>query len=200
MNSGSVASLILVTIIASVAVCAADRGLKTGDDMISGKGMMMGGGMMGDKGKKGGGGGESEKVVPSFLQTYFIGSEAATLNVADINNPWTVPGDMTLISGPFYVFPEEEARAVATIYGVCTTATPSVADYCHLTVYYDDGVVKGGWTYMGVLFNPLPSTEPADGQFTIVGTSGDFAIYTGGVAIGFQSPMGNVAQNVTFYY
>jgi hypothetical protein len=193
-------TLLIFGAIASI-VCATGRGLKAGDDMVSGKGMMImgGGGKNGRKRNNGRGGGGGGGTVPSYLRTFFNPSESVNIVAADMSNPWSTPGDMTLVSGPLYGFPEEDPTLLGTIYGTCTILRPTVSDYCHFTAYYDYGEVQGGWTYMGTLFNPVPSVDPPNGPFTIVGTRGDFNAYSGGDIDAYSSVMGNVAQNITFY-
>jgi hypothetical protein len=137
--------------------------------------------------------------TPKKLRAFFIFPETVTTMSANMSNPWTTPGDFDVLSGPLYSFPEENARQVGNIYGVCTITRPLVSDYCDVTVYYDDGVIKGGWTHMGTIFNPAPSPDPFFGDFTIVGTRGDFAIYTGGVVTSSILPVTRSFDlNVTF--
>jgi hypothetical protein len=138
------------------------------------------------------------KPIPSTLQTFFKFEETVIIVAADPANPWTKSGDMTLFSGPLYVFPEESPIPVGNVYGTCTILRPLISDYCHLNTYYDDGTVTGGWTYMGLLRNPFPSENLLTANFTIVGTHGDFTAYNTGYIVPFASTMGNFAQNVTF--
>jgi hypothetical protein len=147
-------------------------------------------------------------VVPSRLLYFSTFVESSTLVSADSDNVLMTPGDMDLFSGPLYSFPEVDEdddeqvalrNVVGSQYGVCTILQPAVSEYCHLTVYYNDGETQGSFTYIGAGFNPFPSTEKYVGELGIVALSGDFLVYTGGTVVPFVTPFGNIANNVTFF-
>jgi hypothetical protein len=114
----------------------------------------------------------------------------------DPMNPFGTPGDQTLISEPLYVGTPGTSPEVNTVVGVivgtCIVIDPTITSSCTFTAYYDDGIVSGGFSFTGALFDPLPSTLPQRGEYNVVGTRGDFAHYTGGIVDSHTNDVGNL--------